>query len=204
MATALRLALGGLATAALLWVAFVGTSDVYAADDDFRLVPAESSVQFLGIKNDSVAIGGHFVGLTGGVNTALGSAWLNVHVSSVQTGDAERDKNIITHFFQADEFPAAHLEISGLPASLEVLDVGSSAEINVKGTLSMHGRTVDLEFPVRMTRETVGYRVATARALVIDAAAFGMEAQVATLKAVCGHLSLDSVFPVEASLLFRK
>ena len=204
MATATRLVLGALACVALLSTTLLRTSDVRAADDDFRLVPAESSVQFLGFKDNSVAVAGHFVGLTGGVNIAAGTAWLNVHVSSVQTGDAERDKNIITHFFQADEFPAAHLEISGLPESLEVLAVGSSERLEVKGKLSMHGHTVDIEFPVRMTRETVGYRVATARALVIDAAAFGMEVQVATLKAVCGHLSLDSVFPVEASLLFRK
>ncbi len=198
--------LAGLLALALTLTQVTGPREVAAgaAEDDLRLVPAESTIRFVGIKNNSAAVPGGFGDLRGGASSSSGSAWIEVTLSSLETGDPERDKNILTHFFQADSFPLARFEVRELPSSLAEMPVGSSQEIEIAGTLKLHGAEAELRAWVRITREDVGYRLETTRAIVIDAVALGMTRQVATLKAVCGHLALDSVFPVDVSLLFTR
>ena len=65
------------------------------------LLPAESAIWFIGIKNDAVAVPGAFGGIEGRFDVAKREASVEVSVGSLRTGDPGRDENLRVHFFDA-------------------------------------------------------------------------------------------------------
>ena len=168
---------------------------------ELRLAPGESSIFFVGIKNDLVAVPGSFTGLSGAIDPEKGTGWVEVAVSTVVTGDEERDGNIVTHFFEATRFPLARFELENVDPA-QVPPAGDSLSLTVKGTLELHGSQFTLAVPIRVSREAGGFRVQSSGPLLFNAAEFGMERQVQVLKAVCGHETLSATVPIHVDLLF--
>ncbi len=168
---------------------------------ELGLVPAESSIYFVGIKNDLVAVPGSFTGLSGALDPETGTGWVEVAVSTLATGDRARDANILTHFFEATKFPLARFELENVDPT-QVPPAGGSLSLTVKGSLVLHGSRFMLAVPIRVSRESGGFRVQSAGPLLLNAADFGMERQVQVLKAVCGHETLSATVPTQVDLLF--
>jgi polyisoprenoid-binding protein YceI len=114
-----------------------------------------------------------------------------------------RDDNIKTHFFEQAKYPVARFTVTRLP-QLEMLPPeGHTADYELAGTLEMHGTRVPLVVPVRVTHEDgARLRVRNRKPIVLNAKDFGMEAQLALLKAVCGHESLSGAVPIELDVVF--
>lgn len=169
----------------------------------WRLVASESSLQFVGIKNDAVGVVGGFTALDGAFDPAEGNGWIEVQVGSANTGDPARDTNITTHFFEAAKFPRARFEVNGLPAANALPAAGRSAPLELAGTLSLHGKSVPLKIAAVVWRDaSQRLHVRNARPVVLSAHDLGMDAQLATLKAVCGHTSLSGAVPIEFDVAF--
>ena len=184
----------------LVWLAFACSGSTGQAVE-LALDPAESTIFFIGVKNDLVAVPGSFTGLTGAMDPEKGTGWVEVAVSSVATGDEERDSNMLTHFFEATRFPLARFELENVDPEL-LPPAGGSRSLTVTGTLELHGSQFTLPVPIRVSREAGGFRVQTSGPLLINAADFGMERQVQVLKAVCGHETLSATVPIQVDLLF--
>jgi polyisoprenoid-binding protein YceI len=186
-----------IAAALLLSLAFAGA----ASAGSWKLVPAESSLHFVGIKNDAVGVVGSFTALDGAFDPDKGTGWVEVKVASTNTGDPARDTNITTHFFEATVFPTARFEVSGLPAAGKLVD----SDVELSGTLSLHGAKLPLKIPAHVSSDAHGHlHVHNAKPVVLSAHDLGMDAQVAALKAVCGHQSLSAAVPVEFDVSFAK
>lgn len=171
----------------------------------YALVPAESAIHFVGIKNNAVAVPGAFADLSGRFDAEARTADVAVGIASLGTGDPARDANITAHFFEVAKFPAARFRVTGLPAAAELPAPGASAVVQIAGTLELHGASLPLRLPVRVAREGADrLRVRNAAPLVLTAKDLGMEAQLAVLKAVCGHEALSGAVPVELDLLFAR
>ncbi len=168
---------------------------------ELGLDPAESKIFFIGIKNDLVAVPGSFAGISGAIDPDKGTGWVEVAVSTLATGDEERDQNILTHFFEATRFPLARFELENVDPEL-LPPAGGSRRLTVTGTLDLHGSKFSLPVPIRVSREAGGFRVQSSGPLLINAADFGMERPVLVLKAVCGHETLSATVPLEVDLLF--
>ncbi len=167
------------------------------------LVPAESSLWFVGIKNNSVAVPGSFSGMEGGFDTAKGEGWVEVRVGTVSTGDPARDENIRAHFFDSLNFPAARFAMTGIPSTAQLPSVGASLEAKLAGRLMIKGKEYPLEVPVRVTRSAVDrVRVRNTRPVVLSAKDLGLEQSLAVLKAVCGHEALSGAVPIEIDVVF--
>ena len=182
------------------WLALACSGSTGAAAE-LGLDPAESKIFFIGIKNDLVAVPGSFAGISGAIDPDKGTGWVEVAVSTLATGDEERDQNILTHFFEATRFPLARFELENVDPEL-LPPAGGSRHLTVTGTLDLHGSKFSLPVPIRVSREAGGFRVQSSGPLLINAADFGMERQVLVLKAVCGHETLSATVPLEVDLLF--
>jgi hypothetical protein len=150
----------------------------------WSVVDADSEVHFVGIKNDAVGVVGVLANVSG-------------------TFDSQRGDNIKTHFFEQAKYPVARFTVTRLP-QLEMLPPeGHTADYELAGTLEMHGTRVPLVVPVRVTHEDgARLRVRNRKPIVLNAKDFGMEAQLALLKAVCGHESLSGAVPIELDVVF--
>lgn len=186
--------------AALAGCALVRHRDVSGV---WRLVPAESALHFVGIKNDAVGVPGSFTSLEGVYDSAKRSGFVEVKLGSAETGNAQRDENIREHFFEVAKFPLARFEVSGLPVAESLPEPGGSARIELAGTLSLHGASVALKLPARVERDVQNHlHVRNEAPVVLSAHDLGMDAQLAALKAVCGHESLSGAVPVDLDLAF--
>ena len=167
------------------------------------LVPAESSIWFVGIKNNAVAVPGSFSGMEGGFDVAKREGWVEVRVATLATGDAPRDENLRVHFFDAVKFPVARFAMTGIPSVEELPAVGASLATTLSGKLTIHGAEFPLAVPVRVSREAPGrIRVRNTRPVVLSAKDLGMEQALAVLKAVCGHESVSGAVPIEIDIVF--
>jgi polyisoprenoid-binding protein YceI len=185
------------AFALLALAAALGCGDAGRAPKAWALVPTESSLAFVGTKNESVGVPGSFTGLAGEYDAGQGTAFVEVSLAGANTGDPARDENIRTHFFEAAKFPLARFEVKGLPAAPD-------GAVTLEGTLSIHGASVPLRVPVQVTHDEHHHlRVRTVAPLVLSAEKLGMATQLATLKTVCGHQSLADTVPVEVDLAFE-
>jgi polyisoprenoid-binding protein YceI len=168
-------------------------------NQSWRLVPSESSIHFIGIKNDSVAVPGSFTTLDGFIDGPKHSAMVEVKLGSTDTGNPARDENIRAQFFEVAKFPLARFEVAKLP------DVGSMNDegVELSGVLSLHGASIPLKIPARAKYDG-GHRIRVRNAapFVLSAHDLGMDGQLAALKAVCGHESLSGAIPVEFDVVF--
>jgi len=168
---------------------------------EWKLVPAESSLHFVGIKNDAVGVVGSFTALDGAFDPDKGTGWIEVKIASTNTGDPARDTNLTTHFFEVAKFPTARFEVTGLPKADKLAD----ADVELAGTLSLHGASLPLKIAAHVSRDAHGHLHAhNAKPVVLSAHDLGMDDQLAALKAVCGHQSLSAAVPVDFDVSFAK
>ena len=168
------------------------------------LVPAESSLWFVGIKNNAIGVPGSFAGMEGGFDVQKSEAWLEVRVGSVDTGNPERDENLRVHLFDSLRFPAARFAMTGIPGAAALPAVGASIETKLAGKLLIRGSEFPLEVPVRVTRAAANQiRVRNTKPVVLSLADLGMEQALAVLKAVCGHEAVSGAVPIEIDVVFE-
>jgi polyisoprenoid-binding protein YceI len=172
-------------------------------DGVWLLVPAESSIWFVGIKNNAIAVPGSFTGMEGGFDVAKAEAWLEVRVGTLDSGNPERDENLRVHFFDSVNFPAARFAITGIPSAAELPAVGADLLTTLSGKLLIHGKEFPLAVPVRVTREARDrIRVRNTEPVVLSVKDLGMEQALAVLKAVCGHETVSGAVPIEIDVVF--
>lgn len=192
------------AVTALALASAVACSSVLPGESTYRLIPAESAIHFVGIKNNAVGVTGSFASLDGSYDAQRGTGVVEVQLASAVTGDAARDENLRTHFFEAASFPLARFEVSGLAQSA-LPAAGESMRTELSGTLALHGASAPLKVPVEVTRDgRHRLHVHNTAPIVLTAQGLGMTAQLAALKAVCGHESLSGAVPVDVELVFAR
>jgi len=167
------------------------------------LVPAESAISFVGIKNNAVAVPGSFTGIDGGFDVAKSEGWVEVRVGTLDTGNPERDENLRVHFFDAVKFPAARFAMTGIPSAAALPAFGSELSATLAGKLMIHGAEFPLTVPVRVTRTASNHiRVRNTKPVVLSMKDLGLDQALAVLKAVCGHEALSAAIPIEIDVAF--
>jgi hypothetical protein len=179
------------------------TFDTSGDPERMMLVPSESSIYFIGIKNDAVAVPGSFTGLTGQLDIVGHRGHVELNVSSTETGDEERDLNLITHLFGGADFPIARFDIKDAIGATRLPEVGESIDLDVIGILHLHGIDTSLEVPVRLTRQADDrIRIETAKPFILTKEQLGLQKAFDVLKAICGHKALSGAVPIQLDLVF--
>lgn len=168
---------------------------------DWELDNGRSTVNFLSVKNSSIAELHHFKSLTGSI-AEDGEAQLVIDLDSVETLVPIRNQRMRELLFETVRFPSATLSAQ-VPE--EVLDIaaGESATTKIDLTLSLHGESKTYAADMLVSRDADGsLQVSTREPMVVAAKDFGLAEGVNTLCEVAGLEAISTAVPVSAHLVF--
>ncbi len=162
----------------------------------------KSAVNFVSIKNDSVAEVHSFTSLNGYIGKD-GNLQLAIALDSVETLVPIRNERMREMLFETVEFPSATITGRLDPVILTELARGGTLVTDLPLTLSLHGQDKTLEVPVVAVGTGNGaLQVFTARPVIINAADFGLEQGVAALQQVVNLKAISTAVPVTVHLAF--
>ena len=175
-----------------------------AAWAQWELDGTQSAVNFISVKNDSVAEVHSFASLLGYIG-ADGKVQLTINLDSVETMVPVRNERMREMLFDTVKFPAATVAATVDPALLAAVKEGGTVTTDLAATLSLHGKEKALTIPVVVVGEKGGQlRVFTSHPVIVNAADFDLEAGVAALQAVAGLKAISTAVPVTIHLEFSQ
>ncbi len=187
-----RLAIAGTAALAFL------TLPAFAA---WELDGARSTVQFLSVKNASVAELHHFKVVRGSVSDE-GAAQISIDLDSVETLVPIRNQRMREMLFETVRFPAAELSAK-VPADLGEMTAGETRDVDLEVTIDLHGASAPYVAKTRVTRlADNSLEVTLAEPILVKAVDFGLEAGIEMLREVAGLKTISTAVPVDATLVF--
>lgn len=168
----------------------------------WQLVSDSSAVNFVSIKNASVAENHSFGSLSGAIGTD-GAVQLTIVLDSVDTGIEIRDQRMREVLFETVDFPVARVTASVDPAILRTVTAGGTVSTDLPVKLSLHGIEKELVIPVLAVGEAGGdLQVLTPSPVLLDASDFGLAAGIAALQQIAGLQSISTAVPVSVLLVF--
>jgi polyisoprenoid-binding protein YceI len=171
------------------------------ASAEWELDNGRSTVNFLSVKNSSVAELHHFKSLAGGIGDD-GTAQVTIDLDSVETLVPIRNQRMRELLFETVRFPAANLSAE-VPASLLALAAGESATEKVDLTLELHGQSKVFSAAMVVNHIADGtLQVSLREPLVVKASDFGLAEGVNVLREVAGLEAISTAVPVSAHLVF--
>lgn len=160
-----------------------------------------STVQFMSVKNSSVAELHFFRTISGGIGDA-GSAQLTIDLDSVETLIPIRNERLRELLFETVQFPAATLSAQ-VPEALLAVETGQSVNATIDLSLELHGASKSYPAAVLVTRlADASLQVVLREPLLVNADDFGLAAGVGVLREVAGLQSISTAIPVTATLVF--
>lgn len=172
----------------------------------WELDNANSSLDFVSIKNEGVAESHHFETLFGFIGTD-GTVNIGVDLDSVKTLIDIRDERMRELLFETADFPSANIHGKVEPEvveALQSLEPGGVLTTDVEMVLSLHGQEAPVSATVIVINEPDGgLRVLTVRPVLLKATDFDLVEGISALKKVAGLDSIDTVIPVTFHLLFE-
>jgi hypothetical protein len=167
----------------------------------WELDSQRSLVQFMSVKNASVAELHHFKAITGGISDS-GAAQVIIDLDSVETLVPIRNQRMRELFFETIRFPAATLDAE-VPESLMNLPVGESRNTSIELNVDLHGKRASYTAAVLVTRIADGsLQVVLGKPILVKAADFGLEGGIEVLREIAGLSSISTAVPVSAQLVF--
>jgi polyisoprenoid-binding protein YceI len=195
----MKAVIGSLARVVTAVALLVGTTTAWA---QWELDAARSSVNFVSIKNDSIAEVHSFAVLQGTVGKD-GKVQLAISLDSVETLIAIRNERMREMLFETVTFPTASVSATVAPELVATLADGGTVATDLSFTLALHGAEKSFTVPVVLSVEsTGGIQVFTPAPVIVNAADFGLEAGVAALQSVAGLKAISSAVPVTVHLVF--
>ena len=169
----------------------------------WQLAADQSNVGFVSVKAGNVGEAHSFKKLSGSVEPD-GTVAVAIDLASVDTGIDIRNQRMRDMLFEVANFPDAKLTAKIDPNAIKALKPGERKTIAVPVTLDLHGTTNAIEAPLTVTRLAGdSVLVETAKPLIIDASAVGLEAGVGKLQEVAKLPAISTAVPVTASLVFK-
>jgi polyisoprenoid-binding protein YceI len=168
----------------------------------WQLDSGSSAVNFVSIKNDSVAENHRFGSLSGDIS-ADGAVTLTIVLDSVDTGIEIRDQRMREVLFETVKFPAATVSARVDPAILKSAPAGDTVSVDLPIKLALHGIEKELVIPVLVVGDAGGsLQVFTPRPVLLNAGDFGLAAGIAALQQIAGLQAISTAVPVSVHLVF--
>ncbi|MEE4144044.1 MAG: YceI family protein [Halieaceae bacterium] len=193
-------AINGLARVITLAALLTGAT---AAQAQWELDGAGSAVNFVSIKNDSVAELHRFASVQGSLGKD-GKARLTISLDSVETLIPIRNERMREMLFETATFPTATASATVAPELVASLAGAGTMVTDLTFTLALHGVEKAFTVPVVITgAANGGFQLFTPAPVIVNAADFGLEAGVAALQSVAGLKAISAAVPVTVHLVFK-
>jgi polyisoprenoid-binding protein YceI len=165
---------------------------------------ADSGVNFVSIKNATVAEVHSFGSLQGSISDA-GAIEVQIDLGSVTTGIEIRDERMREMLFETTRFPTATVTATVSPDILDAVTSGGALTTELPVTLSLHGMEKSLTITVRAVGQANGsLQVFTPGPVLVNATDFGLGAGVVALQEIAGLQSISTAVPVSVHLAFDR
>ncbi len=174
------------------------------SSSSWKLIPAKSELSFISIKSSHIVESNVFTDISGSLSTE-GMADLTIDLSSVDSGIAIRDDRMQEHLFETSLLPYASAQVQLSQPLLDSLSVSGSYSSSLTYTIDLHGFEKQLTVDTQVTCiSDKGVLVKSTRPLVIDAAAFGLDAGIETLRSIAGLETISPFSTVDFTLVYEK
>lgn len=174
------------------------------AQADWELESANSTINFVSIKNNGVAEVHSFSSLQGFIGAA-GNAQVTIELESVQTMIDIRDERMREMLFETVKFPLATVSAEVEAGMLAMAAEGGVVTAEIPVTVSLHGQEKVLNAALLIVGESENrLRVISAAPVLVNAADFDLTAGVAALQKVAGLQAISTAVPVTLQLQFVK
>ena len=173
-------------------------------DTGWRLMEAESAVNFVSVKSGEIAEVHRFTGLRGTVGED-GLAELVVELASVETGIDIRNERMREHLFDVATHASATARSTVDIDRLDSLLLGQRSTVTLDLIVTLNGAQLRLDTPVVVTRIAEDrVLVESAGPVVLLADDVGYTAGLETLRELADLPSISPVVPVTVSLVFER
>jgi hypothetical protein len=168
----------------------------------YELVNDESSINFVSIKNNSVAETHSFGSLVGFISSE-GKVQVGVDLDSVETLIDIRNERVREMLFETAKFPAANISAHVDAELLQAVTEGGLVLTDVALTVSLHGmeQTVSASL-VAVGEEGGRLRVYSSKPILLNAAGFELESGVEALREIAGLKAISTAIPITVHLVF--
>ena len=170
----------------------------------WSIVPAQSSINYVTIKNGSLGEVNTFREISGSVSEG-GQAVFTINLDSVDTNNEIRDPRMKEHVFETATYPTAKATANLDMAQFDNLPIGGTKTILLDMTLDLHGVAEQFDVDMQVTRLGANkVRVDNKAPLLIDAEDFGFDAGLAKLQELAGLESITPVVSATVGLTFER
>ena len=175
-----------------------------AAQAQWTLDPAASTLSFASIKAGSVGETHRFTELAGTVEQD-GAVTITVSLDSVETMIDIRDERMRKYLFETAKFPTATITAELDMKALGKLKVGDTTNMDLPVKLELHGQASHVHTMVAVARLARDRVLVTSRDLVmIDASGYGFDQGLQKLMELAGLPSISAAVPVSFVFLFTR
>lgn len=168
----------------------------------WTLDSADSAVNFVSVKNASVAETHSFGSMSGSISAA-GDIELSIDLGSVETGIEIRDERMREVLFETVKFPTATVTATVSPDILDAVTGGGAVTTELPVKVALHGFDKTLLIAVRAVGQAGGkLHVFTPQPVLVNASDFGLAAGIVALQEIAGLSSISTAVPVTVNLVF--
>ena len=169
---------------------------------DWTLEKAQSQLNFVSIKKSAVAEIHGFRQIDGMLSSD-GRFEVRIDLASVATNIPVRDERMRDMLFEVGKFPFAKITGDADLTLVKGLPVGGMADLDIKVSLSLHGKSALMNSRLRVVRlDGNKLLVSTLQPMIVNAANFDLAAGIAKLREVAKLPAIATAVPVTFSLVF--
>lgn len=203
IATGCMIALAGCTPRSGMPVSEAGFDTDSMAQAAWQLLPDQSRLNFISVKNSAHTEVHSFPEVRGMVD-AQGVLTLQVALASVDTGIDIRDQRMRDLLFKVDTHPLAQVTANVDASQLNALAPGEHAQLQLGGSLQLSGIDYPLPLHVRVTRlDAQRWLAVSERPAIVPAVNFGLINGIDELRKLAGLRAIASEIPVTFSLVFE-
>ena len=174
----------------------------------YVLDAASSTLVAAALKNETKTVEVKFPALSGGLDFSSGKAKVSADLKGLSTGDAGRDSNVQTYFFEVAKkvsFGTATFSWKGKPADWKYLKAGEAKSVTLTGTLELHGKKSPLSGPASLSLLADGSYKASFSGWIVDISKVKLAGTLAAMNKICPqpHRVANEV-KLRGDLVFKK
>ncbi len=189
---------------ALMLGACAGEKPSAARTGSWELIPAQSGISFVSIKNGDIAEAHSFTKISGIVGED-GKALVTIALDSVQTNIDIRDERMRKYLFETENYPVVKIGAVIGSDVLATLITGGRKNIMLALEVEMHGVLENYDADIWVTRLASNkILVQTRLPLLIHGDDFAFSAGLAKLQELANLSAISPSVPVSFSLVFER
>ena len=171
---------------------------------NWKLLNDESSVNYVSVKNSSVAEVNRFKNLSGSLEDD-GKLSVEIDLGSVDTNVAIRDDRMKSVLFEVASFAKANISAALDLKPLTEMNIGDSYNTSININLSLHGVSKELATDVRVVKLSNNRILAVSeKPVILSAADYNLAGGVEKLQQIAKLAAISTAVPVTFSLVFSQ